>query len=81
MKKILLLLVIILCYFNTNAQSFNLEFDHYTILVRDLDKSGEFYKNILQFKEKETLGGTICHYPYFFWILAIIKSFTLQKTQ
>jgi lactoylglutathione lyase len=57
MKKTLLILTIILSSLFCNAQSFNLQFDHYTILVRDLNKSGEFYKSILQFKEKETPWG------------------------
>jgi catechol 2,3-dioxygenase-like lactoylglutathione lyase family enzyme len=41
------------------AQSFNLEFDHKTIFVKNIEKSSEFYKNILQLKELETPWGFI----------------------
>ena len=54
MKKALSILAIILGSLNSNAQSFGLEINHYTILVRDIEKSGKFYNNILRFKEKET---------------------------
>jgi hypothetical protein len=66
MKKTLLILAIILSSLYSNAQSFSLKFDHYTILVRDIEKSGEFYKNILQFKEKETPWGDNLPRPVLF---------------
>jgi lactoylglutathione lyase len=66
MKKTLLVFAIILSSFYSIAQSFNLEFDHYTILVKDLDKSGEFYKNIMQFKEVETPWGDDLPLPVLF---------------
>ncbi len=54
MKKILLTLTIIVCSFYSIAQSFSPEFDHSTILVENLEKSAEFYKNIVHLKELET---------------------------
>ena len=67
MKKILIILAIILSSLCSNAQSFSLELDHYTILVRDIEKSREFYKNILQFKEKETPWGDDLPRPVLFF--------------
>ena len=57
MKKTLLILAIILSSIYSNAQSFSLELDHSTILVKDLEKSAEFYKNILHLEELETPWG------------------------
>jgi len=67
MKKTLSILAIILSSLYSNAQSFSLEFDHYTILVKDVEKSGEFYKNILKFKEKETPWGDDLPLPVLFF--------------
>lgn len=66
MKKILLILTIVLCSSYTIAQSYSLKLDHYTILVKDIEKSREFYKNILQFKEKETPWGDDLPRPVIF---------------
>ena len=66
MKNTLLILAIVFSTLYSIAQSFSLELDHYTILVRDLEKSGEFYKNILQFKEKETPWGDDLPLPVLF---------------
>lgn len=66
MKNLLLVLTIILSPLFSNAQSFRLEFDHYTILVQDLEKSGEFYKTVMQFKEKETPWGDDLALPVLF---------------
>ncbi|MEN8126022.1 MAG: VOC family protein [Bacteroidota bacterium] len=66
MKKTLLILTIILSSLYSNAQSFSLKFDHYTILVRDIEKSRKFYKSILQFKEKETPWGDDLPRPVIF---------------
>jgi len=57
MKKLLVLLTVLLCSIHSNAQSFSLKLDHYTILVQDTARSGEFYRNILNFKQKETHWG------------------------
>jgi len=67
MKKTLLILTIILCSSYTIAQIYNLKLDHYTILVKDIEKSREFYKNILQFKEKETPWGDDLPRPVLFF--------------
>ena len=67
MKKTLFILAIILSSCYSIAQSFSLEFDHHTILVTDLEKSGEFYKNIMQFKEVETPWGDDLPLPVLFF--------------
>ncbi len=67
MKTKLIILAIILSPLYSNAQSFNLKLDHNTILVRDIEKSREFYKNILQFKEKETPWGDDLPRPVLFF--------------
>ena len=66
MKTTLLILTIIVSSLCSNAQSFSLELDHYTILVRNKEKSGEFYKTILHFKEKETPWGNDLALPVLF---------------
>ena len=67
MKKMSLIFAVILGSLFSNAQSFKLELDHYTILVKDIEKSREFYKNILQFKEKETPWGDDLPRPVLFF--------------
>ena len=57
MKILLLILALIISSLCSIAQSFIPELDYYKILVKDLDKSEKFYKNIMQFKEKETPWG------------------------
>ena len=52
---------------NANAQTFNLQLNHYTILVKNIEKSREFYKNIMQFKEKETPWGENLPRPVVFF--------------
>lgn len=54
MKKALLVFIIFLCSLYTIAQSNILEFDHTTILVKNVEQSVEFYKNILHLKELKT---------------------------
>ncbi|TLP79599.1 VOC family protein [Maribacter sp. ACAM166] len=50
MKKLILLLLFISgsC---ASAQSFDFQYDHYSVIVKDLDKVGAFYKDILNLKE------------------------------
>jgi len=67
MNKKLLILTMILSSLYSNAQSFSLEFDHYTILVKDIEKSRVFYKNILQLKEKKTPWGDDLPRPVIFF--------------
>ncbi|MEH6513782.1 VOC family protein [Maribacter arcticus] len=50
MKKIVLLLIFISGSF-VSAQSFDFQYDHYSLIVKDLDKVGAFYKDILNLKE------------------------------
>ncbi|MEP2688840.1 VOC family protein [Maribacter dokdonensis] len=50
MKKITILLFII-CSTVVSAQSFDFNYDHYSVIVKDLDKVGDFYKNVLNLKE------------------------------
>lgn len=59
MKKILLILIIVISSSYSIAQSFSMEFDHQSILVSDIEKSADFYKTVLQFKEVETPWGVL----------------------
>ncbi|MEH6407005.1 MAG: VOC family protein [Leeuwenhoekiella sp.] len=54
MKYYLLLLTFIGVLFTSNAQSFDLQFDHTALSVSDLDKSAAFYHDILQLHEIPT---------------------------
>lgn len=54
MKNLILILTIIFSSYYSNSQSFILEHDHSTIQVENIDKSVDFYKNILKLKEIET---------------------------
>lgn len=59
MKRILIILVIIFSSSYSIAQQYNLEFDHTTILVKNIEVSTDFYKNILKLKELPTPWGKI----------------------
>jgi catechol 2,3-dioxygenase-like lactoylglutathione lyase family enzyme len=50
MKKIIALLILITSTF-ASAQSFDFQYDHYSVIVKDLDKVGAFYKDVLNLKE------------------------------
>ncbi|WP_339840324.1 VOC family protein [uncultured Maribacter sp.] len=50
MKNLILLVLFISGSF-ASAQSFDFQYDHYSLIVKDLDKVGAFYKNILNLKE------------------------------
>ena len=67
MKKMSLIVAVILGSLISSAQSFNMRLDHNTILVRDIEKSREFYKNIMHFKEKETPWGDELPRPVLFF--------------
>jgi catechol 2,3-dioxygenase-like lactoylglutathione lyase family enzyme len=54
MKKALFIIGIILSPVISICQSFDFEFDHYTLQVKSMEASVEFYKNILQLKELDT---------------------------
>jgi len=49
--KILLLLTVGANCLLSQAQSFDFNFDHFAIVVADVDKSAEFYKNVLNLEE------------------------------
>ena len=66
MKIPFIILAIIISSLYSNAQSFSPKFDHYTILVKDTAKSGDFYRDILQLKEKETPWGDDLPLPVLF---------------
>ena len=60
MKTNIIILALIFClHSSSSGQTFNLQLDHTTILVSDLETSSNFYKDILQFKELETPWGVI----------------------
>ncbi|MCJ7466641.1 MAG: VOC family protein [Maribacter sp.] len=50
MKKIVLLFLLINCGFLA-AQSFDFQYDHYSFIVKDLKKVGDFYANTLNLEE------------------------------
>ncbi len=50
MKKIIIILTLMFT-FGVNAQSFDFKYDHYSFIVKDLEKTGAFYKNILNLEE------------------------------
>lgn len=52
----LLTLFFVFIQFSLNAQekttgNFDFKYDHYSLIVKDLEKTGEFYKDILRLKE------------------------------
>ena len=49
--KILLLIIFIASCVLTQAQSFDFKFDHFSMVVEDVDKSAEFYANVLNLEE------------------------------
>jgi len=50
MKNFFLVLLFISGSF-ASAQTFDFQFDHYSVIVKDLDKVGAFYKDVLKLKE------------------------------
>jgi lactoylglutathione lyase len=66
MKYATLLLLIIIASAPTPAQeAFDLHFDHTTVLVSDLERSAEFYENILHLKTLETPWGPAAPIRFF----------------
>lgn len=57
MKSLMLLLVVIASSPVSAQQEFDLQFDHTSLLVADLDRSAAFYENILHLKILETPWG------------------------
>lgn len=54
--KNLLIIPILMFTVTLNAQTFNFEMDHVAVVVTDLDKSVEFYKDVLHLKEIKAPG-------------------------
>lgn len=50
MKKLLCLLFAANCLM-INGQSFDFQYDHYSFIVKDLEKTGDFYADILKLEE------------------------------
>lgn len=57
MSRAYLPIVILLISIASVARASGPEFDHATILVRDLERSAEFYRNVLHLEELETPWG------------------------
>ena len=67
MKNLFIIITLLLSSFNSMAQSISPELDHYSIIVKDVEVSGEFYKNILQLKEVPTPWGDNTPLPAIFF--------------
>ena len=63
--KILVLITVTANSFLAQAQSFNFHFDHFAIVVEDVDKSAEFYANALNLEETPHPDRT----PGFRWFI------------
>lgn len=50
MKYLLCLLFTANC-FMLSSQSFDFQYDHYSLIIKDLEKTGDFYANILKLEE------------------------------
>ena len=50
MKYLLCLLLTANCFLSS-GQTFDFQYDHYSLIVKDLEKTGEFYANILKLEE------------------------------
>ncbi len=50
MKKLYFTLLIFSCLISS-AQSFDFKYDHYSVIVKDLKETGDFYRDILKLKE------------------------------
>ncbi|MGC1515928.1 MAG: VOC family protein [Maribacter sp.] len=50
MKKIIIVFTL-LSVFISSAQSFDFQYDHYSLIVKDLEKVGAFYKEVLKLEE------------------------------
>lgn len=46
----MIIIALVLTY-SISAQSFDFKYDHYSFIVKDLEKTGDFYKNILKLEE------------------------------
>jgi len=59
MFKLLIVFFFLISFycFAQNNQSFNLTYDHQALLVKNLERSSAFYKQILQLKELDNITG------------------------
>ncbi|HYQ57340.1 MAG TPA: VOC family protein [Draconibacterium sp.] len=69
MKNLFIIISFIISSFCSMAQSFSMEMDHISIVVQDVEKSEEFYKNILHLKEVPTPWGENTPLPAVFFDL------------
>lgn len=69
MKKTYLVLITLFFAYSSIAQSFSMKLDHISIIVKDVEKSEEFYKNILHLKEVPTPWGENTPLPAVFFDL------------
>ena len=76
MKKEIVILTLFLFSISSIAQTFSMELEHISIIVKNVEKSEEFYKNILHLKELPTPWGENTPLPAVFLILAISVNFT-----
>lgn len=51
MKKNILVVIFAITCFIAHGQSFDFQFDHFSIVVDDVNKSADFYENILKLEE------------------------------
>jgi catechol 2,3-dioxygenase-like lactoylglutathione lyase family enzyme len=69
MKKVIVILALLFCSISSMAQSISMELEHISIVVKDVEKSEEFYKNILHLKEVPTPWGENTPLPAVFFDL------------
>ena len=69
MKIMLSILALSLSSLCSTAQPFSMNLDHISIVVKDVEKSEEFYKNILHLKEVPTPWGENTPLPAVFFDL------------
>ena len=69
MKNIIVILTLVLSSISSIAQSYSMELEHISIIVKDVEKSEEFYKNILHLKEVPTPWGENTPLPAVFFDL------------
>ena len=69
MKNLIIITALFLSTFSSMAQNFSMGLDHISIIVKDLEKSEEFYKNILHLREVPTPWGENTPLPAVFFDL------------
>lgn len=69
MKNIIVILTLFLSSNYSIAQSYGMELEHISIIVKDVEKSKEFYKNVLHLQEVPTPWGENTPLPAVFFDL------------